>query len=157
MSTIPLSKGYIAVVDKDLLSHLNKYKWFVTTTNKADRFYAATTVNGKKVRMHRLIWEIKNGAIPPSREIDHISRDRLDNRIFNLRLATRSENNINAKVRSDNTTGYKGVYYIKGRKKPYWAHVRKDGKRYGLGMYKTAKEASVAYKNKASELYGEFA
>ena len=157
MATIQLSKGLVSLVDEDIAEYLNNYKWFVTCKSGTELYYAATRIDGKRVRMNRFIWEYCNGVIPPKMDIDHISRDSLDNRIMNLRIATRSENNVNSKVRSDNTTGYKGVYYVKGRVKPYWAYVKKEGKRYGLGMYKTAEEAYKAYQVKAKELYGDFA
>ena len=157
MATIQLSKDFTAIVDDDSVTHLEKYKWHVTNQTGTQRYYAVTRMNGKRVRMHRLIWEIANGEIPARKEIDHISRDTLDNRLINLRVASRSENNVNSKVRCDNTTGYKGVYYVKGRGTPYWAYVKRNGKRYGLGMYKTAEEASKAYQQKAKELYGDFA
>ena len=138
MATIQLSKDFTAIVDDDSVTHLEKYKWHVTNQTGTQRYYA-------------------NGEIPARKEIDHISRDTLDNRLINLRVASRSENNVNSKVRCDNTTGYKGVYYVKGRGTPYWAYVKRNGKRYGLGMYKTAEEASKAYQQKAKELYGDFA
>jgi hypothetical protein len=68
-------------------------------------------------RAHRLIWEMFFGEIPDGLEIDHINRNRSDNRIENLRLVNRSENNLNTGIRVDNTSGYKGVSFDKKRSK----------------------------------------
>ena len=43
--------------------------------------------------------------------VDHINRDKLDNRLCNLRYADRTDQIINQKIRSDNTSGYKGVSF----------------------------------------------
>ena len=69
----------------------------------------------KRLRAHRVIWKMFNGAIPEGKEIDHINRVRDDNRIENLRLVDRTHNNLNTKLRVDNTSGYKGVCFDKRR------------------------------------------
>ena len=60
--------------------------------------YLACKINYIKYRMHRLVWIYHNGAIPLGMEIDHINRDKHDNRIENLRMVTRWENQHNAIV-----------------------------------------------------------
>ena len=159
MEYITLSKEMLAIVDSNIAKHINEYKWYVSTDGKKQRYYAVTGLGSKntKVRMHRFIWELVNGPIPKKMDIDHVSRDTLDNRLSNLRLATRSQNNINSKVRSDNTSGFKGVFYVKGRKSPYWAYIWANKKRIGLGMYKTAEEANQAYQQAAKKHYKDFA
>jgi hypothetical protein len=77
----------------------------------ADR-YATTSVDSKTQRIHRLIWIWHNGPIPEDRVIDHIDRDRRNNRITNLRLATSSENNRN-RVYKNSLGG--GIRIIRGR------------------------------------------
>ena len=57
---------------------------------------------------HRLAWLYEYGYFPEN-DIDHINRDRADNRISNLREATRSCNMRNAKNLKNNTSGVKGV------------------------------------------------
>lgn len=76
-------------------------------------------------------------------EIDHINRDTSNNTIENLRWATRSMNSINTKVRSDNTTGFKGVYFSKEKEKWYVSLERNKEKIYG-GSYKLLEEAVEA-------------
>lgn len=106
---------------------------------------------GKEYRAHRLIWELFNGPIPEGMLIDHIDGDILNNRIENLRLATRQQNNVNSKGSGRYA---KGV--VKNGKK-FRARMQLMGKFIELGSYDTEEEASEAYKNKAKEIHGEFA
>ncbi len=110
--------------------------------------YKQVTINGKSYLLHRIIWLYVNGSLPVE-IMDHINRDKTDNRICNLRLVSKRENNINQGLRKDNTTGYKGVSYSKSKRK-YVSHMRDIGKRVYLGAFTTAQEASIAY-SKACE------
>ena len=89
---------------------------------------------------HRLIWIYFNGEIPEEMSVDHINRDRADNRIENLRLLTTSENNRNSK-RSDHTSV--GVWKVGGK---YSAYYNTNGKRYYIGRFNTESEAIIARK-----------
>lgn len=77
-------------------------------------------IKGKQVRMlaHRVAWTMTYGNIPLNKDIDHINGDKSNNRIINLRLVTKSENNKNQhRVRSNNTSGVTGVYWCASRNK----------------------------------------
>ncbi|HBH6867676.1 TPA: HNH endonuclease [Serratia marcescens] len=104
--------------------------------------YIAIRVAGKLITAHRLAWLYHYGELPDG-EIDHIDRCRTNNAIRNLRVVSRSINSFNTKLRSDNSTGFKGVYYYKDRKK-YWAFFWKDKKRVSLGYHDTAEQADLA-------------
>ena len=78
--------------------------------------YLQIMVDGKRYQAHRLAWLYVHGDFPPN-DIDHISRVRDDNRICNLRLATRSENMQNLSLRSTNTSGHTGVVWCKNTEK----------------------------------------
>jgi hypothetical protein len=78
--------------------------------------YKRITVNKKNTTCHRVVWEMHNGAIPKGMCIDHINRVRDDNRIENLRLVTQSQNALNSKLKSTNTTGIKGLCLLKNPK-----------------------------------------
>lgn len=109
--------------------------------------------SGPWVAMHRFAWFSVHGYVPDD-EVDHINGDRGDNRIDNLRLATKSENQRNAKTRKDSRTGFKGVRQ-EGNK--FMARCRVNGKREYLGLYDTAEEAHAAYCAAAERYHGDFA
>ena len=100
--------------------------------------YTTTSVNNKAYLVHRLIYAMHKGYFP--KIIDHIDRNRANNKIENLREATRSENNINAGLWKNNTSGYKGVYY---EKKKWVARVKRT-KNYHVGTFDTPEEAHQA-------------
>jgi len=103
---------------------------------------------------HRLAFLYMTGSMP--KMVDHINEIPLDNRWCNLRECTRSQNVANiTEKRSDNKSGYRGVYRRKKSRK-YIAQVRKNGKVHHLGTFKTPEEAYEAYKKAHSELFGEF-
>lgn len=74
--------------------------------------YVVITINRVKYQAHRIIWLYVYGEMPPE-FIDHINGIKTDNRICNLRLASRSQNGMNSKYRG-NLSGHKNVYPNKG-------------------------------------------
>lgn len=113
--------------------------------------YVRVVFRGKHYVAHRLIWKWWRGEEPP--ELDHEDTDRSNNRIANLREATRSQNVANGKLRSDNASGFKGVY----RKGTRWvASIRKNGQRTWLGSFPTAEAASAAFSEAAKAAHGAF-
>jgi hypothetical protein len=108
-------------------------------------------------RAHRLAWLLSYGEWPPDGvDIDHINGDRADNRLVNLRLASRSQNCWNGRTHSDNRSGFKGVTHIAGRNKPWQARVYCKGKGKTLGYFATAEEAHICYVAAVNRLFGEF-
>jgi len=112
-------------------------------------------IDGKEYRAHRLIWLHVYGEWPNG-EVDHINVDRTDNRLANLRLATRRQNQANMKRCAQNTSGFKGVCFDKARGK-WMAYVASKGKRIYLGRYSSPEAAHLAYCKAADRIYGEFA
>jgi hypothetical protein len=97
---------------------------------------------GRATPAHRLAWLWMYGAWPPA-DVDHLNRDRLDNRIANLRSATRSENCHNVVARG--ISGLKGVY--PASKGASWnVRIMVKRKQIYLGSYATAEEAAAARK-----------
>jgi len=117
--------------------------------------YYRVSVDNVSYKIHRLIWKMYYGEDPADLQIDHINRDRTDNRIINLRVSTSQEQKFNQSIRLDNNSGFKGVYRPKGRRK-WTSRIKKDGKSIHLGTFDTPEEASFAYQSKALELFGEF-
>lgn len=103
---------------------------------------------------HRLAWLYVHGEFPEA-EIDHINMDPQDNRISNLRCATRSQNLANQERTQLNKSGFKGVNFHKASNK-FTAQISYQGKKLYLGIFDTPEEASAIYKSRAQELFGEF-
>ena len=116
--------------------------------------YRQIMLKGKRYYAHRLAYLMTHGAWP-GHEVDHANLDKSDNRISNLRLATRSQNRANTTVTKRNTTGFKGVYYRK-REQRYVASIQVDGVTHCLGYFTTAMDAHAAYSSAAANLNGEF-
>ena len=102
---------------------------------------------------HRLIYMYHHGVMP--KLLDHINRDVTDNRIENLRPATRAENVINTSARSDSSTKVKGVY--QRSKNCYRADITVNKKRILLGHFSTVAEAAKARAEAEKYYYGKFA
>lgn len=114
--------------------------------------YISITINKKPYMAHRLAWLLTHGEWPEV-EIDHINGDRADNRIVNLRLATRQQNMINRRTHKSNKLGVKGVSQIKNR---FRAQLWHCGKFVLNKSFATVEEASAAYQAKAQEVFGEW-
>jgi len=89
-------------------------------------------------------------------DIDHISRDRLDNRKQNLRLCTHQENTFNQKMRVTNSTGLIGVSFMKNAG-AYESYIHYNGKKYYLGLFKDKKEAAIERDKAAMKYFGAYA
>ncbi len=117
--------------------------------------YEFVSVDGKHYKKHRIIFALANGCWP-EKDIDHINGDRSDNRLKNLREATRSQNNANAKLYSNNTSGHKGVSYSKSLRK-WHSYISFNNQRTHLGYFATAEEAARVRRLEAAKLHGKFA
>jgi hypothetical protein len=106
--------------------------------------YLMITLGKKKYYAHRLAWFYVYGIWP--KEIDHVNRDRTDNRFANLREVTRTQNNLNAKLNCRNKSGVKGVSWsLKERK--WIARIQLNKKVKSLGSFDTVDEARKARKH----------
>lgn len=90
------------------------------------------------IRLHRLVMNAPEGL-----EVDHINRDRLDNRRSNLRLVTLQENLKNKSVYKNNKVGKTGVSFKKDVEK-WRAYRYENGKQIHLGYFDTVEEAISA-------------
>ena len=153
MKTIPLTFGMVAVVDDADYDFVNQWKWHA----KRDQgcYYAArsVTVNGKRktLRLARIL-----AGAAPGQLVDHIDRCTLNNQRANLRVCSQSQNLMNAKVYSRNTSGFKGVSWHQGRKR-WRVRTRKDGKEKHWGYFASKEEAAHAYDRIAQAQFQDFA
>lgn len=114
--------------------------------------YIVISINGKQYKAHRLAWLYVHGAFPDY-QIDHINMKRGDNRMANLREATKSQNHMNRTAYSNNKLGVKGVHMV-GRK--FRALIKKNGNQVCLGVYDSLDDASDAYKKASQAMHGSF-
>lgn len=117
--------------------------------------YRYVWFHGRQHLEHRVAWFLHYGEWP-DRQVDHINGDRADNRIVNLRLATHSENQQNRRRPSNNTSGHKGVSWIK-RYQKWQATIRVGRRNINLGRFDTKEAAANAYGRAALKHHGEFA
>lgn len=116
--------------------------------------YRQIQLDGKVYKEHRLIWFYLHGVWPKN-EIDHINNQRNDNRIENLREATRSQNSFNTKVRKTNkSTGHKN---IQPHGPGYRFICKLNGKTHYPGTYATIEEAIAVRDAWHKKHVGEFA
>jgi hypothetical protein len=121
---------------------------------KHHRGYHLVLIGAVKFMAHRVAWLMERGEPVPN-EIDHIDGDRSNNRISNLRAATRSENLSNMRAKNSNCQT-KGVWFDASRGK-FQAHITHRYKSYKLGRFDTLEEAVAARREAAERLHGEFA
>lgn len=116
--------------------------------------YIGISVDGMGYVAHRLAWLYMNGRWPPH-HTDHINRIKSDNRIANLREATARQNCGNTQAQVNNTSGVKGVYWSRVRRK--WVAQIGVGRRViNLGGFDQIDDAIEARKNAEISIQGEF-
>jgi len=118
----------------------------------SNKGYWEICIDGKKYAAHRLAFLYTHGYLP--KELDHKDRNRSNNRIANLRPASRSENAANSKAQRNTRSGRKGVWW---HGTGWQAVIRRKGQRFHLGTFSTPELAHAAYMAKARALFGEFA
>lgn len=115
--------------------------------------YLRTQFRGKDYKNHRIIWAHFHGHWP-KHEIDHISGDKADNRIENLRDVTSRENQQNQRLYKNNKTGVVGVHWNKVTKK-WRVTIKVNGKLKYLGSFiKTDFQDAVTARQAANVKYG---
>ena len=118
------------------------------------RGYKFLSIRSKKYYVHRVIWLMHYGTLP--QYIDHIDGNPLNNKIENLRACTAAENLCNAKTRSDNISGAKGVGWFKPKQK-WRARVNFNKKEYHIGYFDKKEDAINAVLEARPNIHKEFA
>jgi hypothetical protein len=133
----------VAIADIEDRNTIEKHKWYYDSTG-----YARTKIGSATKSMHQLI---KN----TSSQIDHINRNKLDNRKKNLRPCTPQQNIMNHPMRSDNTSGFVGVHWHKMTRK--WAsRIQVNGKGIHCGLFPNIEDAIAARLMAEAKYFKEF-
>jgi hypothetical protein len=144
MKILKTISGVDFVIDDEVAKWASSSKWTI------DKDGYVCLADRRRQSLHSMILTGGGNGF----HVDHINGNKLDNLRSNLRLLTVRENlTLNAGRRSDNTSGYRGVYYRKDRN-TWSAEVKCDGIKYCLGCYKDPKEAAMVWNKKAKELFG---
>ncbi len=139
------------MVDDSDFEYLSQWKWSAVRCTATPTWYALRRVGTKKtkgIRMHVVIF----GSKFP----DHIDRNGLNNQRNNLREASKSQNGANSKIKKNNASGFKGVWWS-DNSKSWQAAIMCNGKRYFLGCHSNIVDAAKSYDSAAEKLFGEFA
>jgi len=129
------------IIDLDDLDRVKEYVWCM----RPDGYVFNFTVG----RLHRFIINAKVGE-----EIDHINRIVLDNRKINLRIVTRSQNQINKDLHCNNTTGYKNIQWDVAREK-WKVYIQREGKKLIQKRFDTIADAKEFRDYIIEEVYKE--
>lgn len=147
---IKASRGEIILVDEADFDQLSKYSWCTNATGYAYAYARGTgRKNRQTVTMHRLVMDFPKGM-----RIDHINRNKLDNRRDNLRICTNSQNLGNS-IGYSKKTKFKGLDLLPNGK--WRARINIGGKSIHLGVAFTDRDAAKLYDEAAIKHYGEFA
>jgi hypothetical protein len=147
---IELTQGKVAIVDDDDFKFLMQWYWYYSKGGYAVR---NGYVGNKRGTIYMSCEIMKS---PSGSDVDHISRNKLDNRKENLRICSRIENMANTSKHKNNTSGYKGVSWHKASKK-WLANISIEYKRIHLGLFDSPIEAARAYDKAAKESRGNYA
>lgn len=154
MKEIPLTQDRVAIIDDIDEERVCDGSWHILTTNGLEYAVGRVANNeGERIRtyMHRLILDAPRGV-----SVDHINGNGLDNRRCNLRFATVNQNQFNRRPNSGCSSQYKGVYWDKSKNR-WRAYIKKNHKRFYLGVYTDELQAARAYDEAARELFGKYA
>ena len=115
--------------------------------------YIHVKIKAKSFKAHRLVFLYHNGFLPEF--VDHIDGNKTNNKIENLRAATKEENCRNQKIRSTNKSGYKGVKWVEHCKK-WQVEVCKNYKQLRFGMYEDLELAGLVAIEATELIHGRF-
>jgi hypothetical protein len=149
---VPLTQGYEAVIDADDMPLVDGFNWTALIAPKTVYAYRKDCSGPKQraIYMHRVLM-----GEPEGMHIDHRDGDGLNNRKFNLRDATPSQNQQNSRLPSSNTSGFKGVsWHPRGGK--WRAQIGVNGENLHLGLFPTPESAHAAYCSASADLHGKF-
>lgn len=136
-------------VDLDKVGKLKQFKIYIRKQG-GDTWYAAISINGKKILLHRYLMGVHEEEYSIKKVVDHINGDKLDNRIQNLRVCEHKDNMKNIRKGSKVI----GVSQLKNGK--WAARIMHNYKGMHLGYFDTEQEAIIARLTKEFELCGDY-
>lgn len=158
MHSIALNRGLHVLVDDDDYEWLSVYQWTASWAGQGWYAVRNTKRQGKwyGLYMHRAIMDEPVGV-----QVDHINRNRLDNRRANLRLATARQNHANKEKAATYggkpvSSKHKGVYW-NAQRNLWQVSIKAPDKFKFLGRFPSETDAALAYNRAAEGYYGEFA
>jgi hypothetical protein len=150
---LPLTRGKFAIVDALDFLWVSQWKWTFHSEGYAYRRRRNDEPLGPKtIFLHRAV--LRFGSDDP--DVDHRSRNRLDCRRSNLRIASKATNGMNRGKQTNNRSGFKGVCWDPARRK-WKAQITIRQRNYFLGRFDTAETAARVYDRAAKRLFGAFA
>ena len=139
------SNGDVFYFDLEDYPIINQHAWCVDFLGRV-----SSNVCGKTIYLSRLVMNA-----PDEMDVDHIYHNRRDNRKSKLRLCSHVDNCKNNLIRTNNTSGYTGVWYNKTRKK-WVAEIKVNRKKISLGYFVCKDDAHAAYESAKEKYFGEF-
>lgn len=139
------SKGEPFYIDLEDFDKVKDICWYVNAQG-----YIAGLYNNKIVLIHRFILNAPDDLL-----VDHRNHDTTNNRRYNLRLATKAQNNINVKLRTDSSSGVTGVNWNK-ESNQWVVRISVNNKRIYLGRYNNFDDAVEARKQAEEKYFGEW-
>jgi hypothetical protein len=152
---IPLTQNQVTLVDEWEYPKIEALLWYAIYDSGTRTYYAARKVRMSEGSQRRQRTQLLHAAITNWVLVDHKNHDTLDNRWFNMREVTVSQNNANRRLLSNNTSGHVGVYY-RAEMGVYQVSIRKNCKL--IFEYSHTYEQAVAVRHELqARHFGEFA
>lgn len=135
------------MIDTEDLNKVKDIRWRISSNG-----YPIGDLKDKRVFLHRVVVDY----VPSGMEVDHINHNLFDARKSNLRIVSRSQNNMNHGIKSNNTSGITGVWFS-NQKQKWVAEIKVLGKKIHLGTFTNINDATEARAKAEKHYFGEYA
>jgi AP2 domain len=154
VKTIQLTQGFVALIDDADFERVSAHKWSATKT-KTNVYGIRKIRRGDRNTTSQLLHRFIMGVTNPKLDVDHEDHDGLNCQRYNLRVATRTQNNAN-RLKSVGASQYKGVSWDTSRRK-WRGCITLNGRTKHVGRFADEISAALAYDAAARAHFGEFA